>query len=102
MKTLTLKDIKEMSQPHPLDSVILSHMSKARQYKKDFGQYQLSIVGGAQGLYGDFIKDFEVAVIDRDSGNFVTHMFSDRAESGGVLSYANIHEINQILKKIVS
>lgn len=35
----------------------------------------VSIVGGCVGLYGDFIHNFEVAVIDKKTRNFVTKYF---------------------------
>ena len=35
----------------------------------------ISIVGGRQGLYGDFINDFEIALIDKDTREFITRKF---------------------------
>jgi hypothetical protein len=53
---ITIKDIISYSKPHP------NMMEGARQTVLKDNDVVLSIVGGARGLYGDFEKDFEVAV----------------------------------------
>lgn len=62
--TYTWKDIFKKSKPH--------FSGEGRQSSFIFGDYCLSIVGGRQGLYGNFFDTFEVAVIHKDTGSFVT------------------------------
>jgi hypothetical protein len=60
----------------------------------DFGKYVVSIVGGKQGLYGDFETTFEIAIIENSSGNFVTKLFCGGAD---VMSYRSGEEVEGIL-----
>ncbi len=60
----------------------------------NFGKYGVSIVGGAQGLYGDFEKTFEVAIIENKSRNFVTKLFCG---GGDVKGYCSIEDVEDIL-----
>ena len=53
---ITIKDIIGYSKEHPIKS--------GRQTRLANEHITISIVGGASGLYGDFEKDFEVAIID--------------------------------------
>jgi hypothetical protein len=59
MKPLTTEFIKRKSRAHPC--------RHGRMFTMEIGNYILSIVGGAMGLYGDFENDFEVAIIDKES-----------------------------------
>jgi hypothetical protein len=60
----------------------------------DFGKYVVSIVGGKQGLYGDFETTFEIAIIENGSGNFVTKLFCGGAD---VMGYCTIEKVEDIL-----
>jgi hypothetical protein len=60
----------------------------------NFGKYSVSIVGGAHGLYGDFEKTFEVAIVENGTGNFVTKLFCGGAD---VMSYRSSEEVEDIL-----
>lgn len=65
---ITIEDIKSYSKPHPV--------GKGGRVTNIFNnKYELSIVGGATGLYGDFDKTFEVAIFDTESRNFITRYF---------------------------
>ena len=90
MKPLTVEFIKDNSKPHPI--------GKGRMFTTQIGNYCLSIVGGAIGLYGDFENDFEVAIIDKESDKFVTSFFARRGDE--VLPYATIDEINDMYYNI--
>lgn len=92
MKPLTIEHIIKNSEPHPISKT--KGNENARQYKEQIGDYLLSIVGGAIGLYGDFKNVFEVAVIDTTTNEFVTDIFSK--STGGVLGYATLDEINEL------
>jgi hypothetical protein len=67
--SITIQDIISSSKPHP-------NGSGGRHTVLSDGKVRVSIVGGARGLYGDFIEDFEVAVIDEELDSFVTKFFS--------------------------
>ena len=64
-------------------------------------EIEFSIVGGRSGLYGDFVDDFEVAVLDRKTGDFRTKFFKPEL-SDDVIGYMPkddmIQMLNQILK----
>jgi hypothetical protein len=96
MKTLTKEHIINNSKPHGLALSGLPNYSNARQYTEKIGNYTLSIVGGCSGLYGNFKNTFEVALIDDNTGEFVTGKFSSSAKSDDVLGHANIDEINDL------
>lgn len=87
MKPLTVDFIIKNSRRHPMGR-------QGRMFTMIIGNYALSIVGGGRGLYGDFENDFEVALIDIESGKFVTSFFARRGDD--VLPYAKIDEINDL------
>ena len=91
MKPLTVEHIIKNSKPHPTAHI---RGGNARMYREFVGDYILSIVGGGEGLYGDFKEDFEVALLDHDTGDFVTGSYSTRGDD--VMGYATIDEINKI------
>ncbi|MEI6371570.1 MAG: hypothetical protein WCO49_17965 [Nostocales cyanobacterium ELA608] len=95
MRPLTAEHIRKNSEPHPTASM---RGGDARVYREEIGDYILSIVGGGQGLYGDFINSFEVALIDSTTGDFVTGVYSNRGDD--VLPYASIDEINSLYYNI--
>lgn len=65
--TLTIQDIISHSKEHsPLGG-------KRTVFETD--DYIISIVGGRQGLYGDFVDDFELAILDSKTKEFMTQNF---------------------------
>ena len=90
---ITIENIIEWSKPHPLDGGKMT-----RLYNEEI---EFSIVGGRSGLYGDFVDDFEVAVLDRKTGDFRTKFFKPEL-SDDVIGYMPkddmIQMLNQILK----
>jgi hypothetical protein len=88
MRLLTHEILKAQAKNHLLGG--------GYQFTEKIGDYTLSIVGGNSGLYGDFINDYEVALIDNTDGRFVTGLYGPRGESDGVMAYANIEEINEL------
>jgi hypothetical protein len=62
-------------------------------------KYELSIVGGRQGLYGDFEKTFEIAVFDTQDRRFITKFFFP--ENGhdvvGYVSGGDLEEFSNVL-----
>jgi hypothetical protein len=65
---ITIQDIIDYSKEHYF-------FTEGRITRIGNKNIEFSIVGGARGLYGDFINDFEVAIIDNESGGFVTKFF---------------------------
>ena len=91
---ITVENIIEWSKPHPLDG------GKMTRIYND--EIEFSIVGGRSGLYGDFENDFEVAVIDRKNGEFVTRFFKPELSDDviGYMKKEDLEEfVNQIFKK---
>jgi hypothetical protein len=91
---ITTENIIEWSKPHPLDG------GKMTRIHND--EIEFSIVGGRSGLYGDFKNDFEVAVIDRKTGEFVTKFFKPELSDDviGYMKKEDLEEfVNQIFKK---
>jgi hypothetical protein len=91
---ITIDNIIEWAKPHPLDGGKMT-----RLHNKEI---ELSIVGGRSGLYGDFENDFEVAVIDRKNGEFVTKFFKPELSDDviGYMKKEDLEEfVNQIFKK---
>ena len=61
---------------------------------------EFSILGGRSGLYGDFINDFEVAIIDRESGDFITKFF--KPELGDdVIGYMKGEEMAEFVSQVM-
>ena len=91
---ITIENIIEWSKPHPLDG------GKMTRIHND--EIEFSIVGGRSGLYGDFKDDFEVAVIDKKNGEFVTRFFKPELSDDviGYMKKEDLEEfVNQIFKK---
>lgn len=86
---ITIQDIVLHSKPHP------NMMEGARQTILKDDNVVLSIVGGSQGLYGDFEKDFEVAILDNNSREFVTKYYVSDA-SDDVLAYQDSEQVEYI------
>ena len=90
---ITVENIIEWAKPHPLDGGKMT-----RLYNEEI---EFSIVGGRSGLYGDFVDDIEVAVLDRKTGDFRTKFFKPEL-SDDVIGYMPkddmIQMLNQILK----
>jgi hypothetical protein len=88
---ITIQDIISYSKEHPI--------KEGRQTRLGNDQIIVSIVGGASGLYGDFVKDFEVAVIDKPSGDFRTKFFYTEANDD-VIGYMGREELEKFVNQI--
>ncbi len=89
---ITIKDIIEWSKPHPLDGGKMT-----RLYNDEI---EFSIVGGRSGLYGDFENDFEVAIIDKKSGNFITKFFYPEG-SDDVIGYMKSEDVEKLVNQVL-
>ena len=92
MRLLTKEILKNEAKPHSSCS--------GYHYTEEIGNYTLSIVGGVPGLCGDFVTDFEVALIENTTGRFVTGLYARRGDSDGIMVYATIDEINELYLNI--
>jgi hypothetical protein len=91
----TIQDIINFSRPHP------GKMDGAKQTVLSDGKVTISIVGGCQGLYGDFENDFELAILEVETKNFVTKYYVPEANDD-VLSYQSPQQVEQLVNNIFS
>ena len=89
---ITVENIIEWSKPHPLDGGKMT-----RLYNDEI---EFSIVGGRSGLYGDFENDFEVAIIDRKSGDFITKFFYPEG-SDDVIGYMKLEDVEKLVNQVL-
>jgi hypothetical protein len=88
---ITIEKIKKWSKEHPSGGGRMTNIFNRK--------YELSIVGGRQGLYGDFEKTFEIAVFDSKDRRFITKFFFP--ESGddvlGYMSGEDLEDFTNVL-----
>jgi hypothetical protein len=90
---ITIKDIIQLSEPHPIGN-------GGRVTRIGNNNVEFSIVGGASGLYGDFINDFELAIFDKENGEFVTKFFyPDTADD--VIGYMSGKDLETLVNKVL-
>lgn len=87
---ITVQNIIEWSKPHA--------MNDGRQTRLTDGKVEVSIVGGVQGLYGDFKEEFELAVFDPTTRNFITTFFFEGGND--VMAYMKGDDLVNFLNKI--
>ena len=98
---ITINDIKKWSKPHPLSNVIsLKDRSGGRISRFGNEEIEFSVVGGAQGLYGDFEKTFEVAIFDRKSNNFITKFFYPEANDD-VIAWMDADKVEELVNSVI-
>jgi hypothetical protein len=89
---ITIEDIKSWSKPHPIgDGGRITNIFNSK--------YELSIVGGRKGLYGDFDNTFEVAILDTKNGNFVTRYFFPELDDD-VIGFLNAEKLEELVNSI--
>ena len=88
---ITIEEIKKWSKEHPIEGGRMTNIFNRK--------YELSIVGGKQGLYGDFENTFEIAVFDAQDRRFITQFFFP--ENGddvvGYLSGKDLEDFSNVL-----
>jgi hypothetical protein len=89
----TVQNIIDYSKPH------MNQMDGARQTILSDERVRMSIVGGSKGLYGDFEKDFEVAILDQETDEFVTRFFRPEVNDD-VLGYLPGEELIQLIEQV--
>lgn len=97
MMKYTWKDIFKRSKEHPLGG-------GAKMTHIYFPEFCFSVVGGREGLYGNFFDTFEVAVIREKDREFITNEVLSDFMGGKyvrlndeVLAYLELDEVVNIL-----
>ena len=88
----TLEQLHGWSKPHGIDD--------GKRVVLENDNLILSIVGGRPGLYGDFEKDFEIAILDKSTDEFITKMFV--TSNDDVLAYQDIEKVSEIIEMLFS
>jgi len=92
----TIEDIKKDSFQHPL-------IENARQTIYYTPSVKISIVGGGRGLYGDFDETFEVAILEKGTGKFMSDYFypefSD--DQGDTMPHLNREQTLKVVNELV-
>ena len=89
MRDLTIQNIFEQRMVHPLGGY---------QSRFEVGEYEVSVVGGRHGLYGDFVETFELVIFDKD-GEFVTEEFV-KSGGGDVAGWLDKEQLMDIINSI--
>lgn len=89
---ITIENIIEWSKPHPLDG------GKMTRIFND--NIEFSIVGGRSGLYGDFVNNFEVAIIDKKTDEFVTNFFYPEG-GDDVIGYMKSEDVVKLVNQVL-
>lgn len=80
--------------------IVTDQNTKSRRAKHIFDNgYILSIVGGV-GFYGDGLKDWELAILDKEN-NFVTKDLVNRISVNDVLGYQTEQEIEDVIIEVL-
>ena len=90
---ITIEDVKRFAKEHPIGNGGKATLIENKAVK-------ISIVGGASGLYGDFEKDFEVAIIDQLTGDFITKFFITEANDD-VVGYVSGPDLERVINSII-
>ena len=96
---ITIQDIKKWSKPHPMSKYLSTGGGKGRMSRFGNKEIEFSIVGGRSGLYGDFINDFEVAILDNKNGEFITKFFYPEANDE-VIGYMKGNDLEELVNKV--
>lgn len=92
---ITFEQVLEKSQPHPV--------GEGRMVRYETPQLIISIVGGRQGLYGDFNESFEMAIIDKKSNDFISDkLYSEYCDSSGqIMPYVTREQMLKVVNELV-
>ena len=97
---ITIEDVKKWSKPHPMSKYLSTGGGKGRVSRFGNKEIEFCIVGGGQGLYGDFDKTFEVAIFDVQTKEFITKYFYPDA-THDILSYMNSDDVEKLVNSII-
>jgi hypothetical protein len=91
---ITIADIIKWSKPHQYSG------GEGRMTRFGDGRVTFSIVGGARGLYGDFVNDFEMAIFDKESKQFITKFFYPEA-TDDVIPYMDANKVEELVNSVI-
>ena len=89
MRDYTIEDIMKLKIKHSLGGY---------QSRLKVGEYEVSVIGGRERNYGDFVNTFELAIFDKDN-NFVTKKLVASAEHD-VVGWLDKEELMDIINQI--
>jgi hypothetical protein len=89
MRDYTIEDIMKLKIKHSLGGY---------QSRLNVGEYEVSVIGGRERTYGDFVNTFELAIFDKD-GKFVTKDLVKSADSD-VVGWLDKEELMDIINQI--
>jgi hypothetical protein len=92
---ITIEDIISYSKPHPH-----SGDEGGKQTIIGNDKIMFSIIGGARGLYGDFVDTFEVAIFDTQTGEFRTQFFHPEA-GDDVIAYMAKDLVEDLVNRLI-
>lgn len=90
---ITVKNIIDLSKPHPIGG-------GGRVIQIGNNNVLFSIVGGASGLYGNFVNSFEVAIFDKENGEFITKFFYPDAHDD-IIGHMSGEDLEGLLNKVI-
>jgi hypothetical protein len=93
---ITIQEIIKWSKPHPT-SKYMGGNAKHSRFGND--QVEFSIVGGGRGLYGDFKNTFEVAIIDKQTNDFITNFFHHSSDMS--IPYMSSNEVEELVNSVI-
>lgn len=70
-----------------------------RQTRISNGKVEVSIVGGMRGLYGDFVDDFELAIMDNKNHDFITKLYFPELNDD-VMPYLDGNEVEEVVNMV--
>ena len=89
---ITVNEIIKYSKPHAVQGGKVTRLSNDKVL--------ISIVGGVSGLYGDFENDFEVAIFDKTTDEFITKFFRPD-NNDDVIGYMSGKELEELVNQIL-
>jgi len=92
---ITFEQVVEKSKIHPTGGGL--------QTIFETQDHIISIVGGREGLYGDFVDSFEVAIMNRKNKEFVSgEYFPEYSDSmGQVMAYITKEQMLEVVNRFV-
>lgn len=82
-------------------SLAVTRPDGAKQTIIESDDFIISVVGGRQGLYGDFEKTFEMALMTKDRKSFITrNYFPDLNDD--VMGWKSSEETERIINDLIS
>ena len=94
---ITIDDIKKWAKPHPNTKF---RGGTGKQTRFGNNKIEFSIVGGDDGLYGDFDNTFEVAIFDVESRNFITKFFYSET-TDDVIGWMSSEGVEKLVNSVI-